>query len=314
MAAQSYTVRPGDTLGRIAQQHYGESSLFPQLARYNHIANPNSIMPGQVIQLPPKEDLLKGTPGGGPSHPGAPAGAVYSLYVRRYAPFGSFGGGFDGDGRDYSTSLAATARTVGVVTFSRKPGTDLAATGHSSGSSWVGPWEIRKKYPLLSVGRHIGQVRVTVSKVAVSENKISFTLYTEGNMPLKDIMLHEKIAGAVDKLNNALRPNSPHPQGTPDIDTFVDFSATFSADKAVFEGVVRGDGFPNAEVFVLDAASKPVGLLDYRTRSGIAGPYYRLFGAHAGNRLATFRREVDLRPDGSFGANASQPPAVVAEM
>jgi hypothetical protein len=157
-------------------------------------------------------------------------------------------------------------------------------------------------------------VRVTVSPVAVSENKVSFTVYTEGNLPLKDIMLHEKLAGAVDKLNNALRPNSPHPQGTPDIDTFVDFSATFSADKVVLEGVVRGDGFPNAEVFVLDADSRPVGLLDYRTKSGIAGPYYRLFGTHASNRLATFHKEVALMPDGSFGANASQPPAVVVEM
>ena len=50
----SYTVRPGDTLGGIALKQYGQSGLYPQLAKYNKIADPNQIMPGQVIRLPPK--------------------------------------------------------------------------------------------------------------------------------------------------------------------------------------------------------------------------------------------------------------------
>src|SRR5205085_3607087 len=45
---------------------------------------------------------------------------------------------------------------------------------------------------------------------------------------------------------------------------------TLSLHDALPICVVRGDGFPNTEVFVLDAASRAVPLLDYRTRSGEA--------------------------------------------
>lgn len=226
----------------------------------------------------------------------------YKLYVRRYAPFRSFGGGFEGDGREFSTKLDATSRTVGVATFS--PGKAMATgAGSSSGSSWVGPWEVRKNFETTSIGQRMGQVRVDVRNVSRARHSVSFTMYTEGNVPLKDLLFHKSIADVMDRMNHAVRPNSPNPQGTPDIDTFVDFKASVHGDKILFEGVMRGDGFPNAEVFVLDAKSQVVALLDYRTKSGITGPFHRLFGDHAGNRIAVFRREVDLSEDGSFGRN-----------
>ena len=234
--------------------------------------------------------------------------------MRRYAPFRSFGGGFEGDGRGFQTSLHVTSRTVGVVKFSRAPGGLLAEPGYSTGSAYVGPWEVRRHIPTGSIVTSVGQVRVSLLNVATSPDRVGFTFYTEGNLPLKDIALFKKLAEGVDKLNEAIRPGSPRPQGTPDIDTFIDFTATFGGGKVLFEGVVRGDGFPNAEVFVLDAASQAAPLFDYRTKSNEAGPLWRLFGAHAGNRLGDFRREVNLKPDGSFGANAGGPPAVVQEI
>src|SRR6185436_16615251 len=115
----------------------------------------------------------------------------FALYVRRYAPFLSFGGGFEGDGRGFSTSLQATSRTVGVATFGPRPGTQVGRTGFSSGSSWVGPWEVRKHVALGSIGKSVGDVRVTVSNVIAGQGKISFTLYTEGNLPLKDLVFHK---------------------------------------------------------------------------------------------------------------------------
>ncbi|MCL2215374.1 MAG: LysM peptidoglycan-binding domain-containing protein, partial [Defluviitaleaceae bacterium] len=48
-APSSVTVRSGDTLGRIAQQH---GTTVAELARINNIPNPNLIRAGQVIQLP----------------------------------------------------------------------------------------------------------------------------------------------------------------------------------------------------------------------------------------------------------------------
>jgi nucleoid-associated protein YgaU len=49
-----YTVVPGDTLSGIAQARYGNASLWPRLfeANRHEIANPNLIVPGQVLRVP----------------------------------------------------------------------------------------------------------------------------------------------------------------------------------------------------------------------------------------------------------------------
>ena len=311
MPMPSYTVRSGDTLGRIAKLHYDEPELALSLARFNHIANPDRLSIGHVIHLPPKANLVNGAASGHSMSP--PSAVEYSLYVRRYAPFRSFGGGFEGDGRGFSTSLKVTSRTVGVATFLSKSETAVSGTGYSTGSSWVGPWEVRKKIPAGSIGLHTGQVRVTVTKIHAAQNKVSFTLYTEGNLPLKDIFLHKKLSDLTDKVNQIIRPNTPRPQGTPDIDTFVDFCATFSGDTVIFEALFRGDGFPNAEVFVLDSHSKVVPLIDYRTKSGVTGPIHRLLGTHSENRLASVRRQVGLSANGSFAVEAGLHPVIFQE-
>jgi LysM domain len=48
----SYTMRPGETLSTIAERALGNPMLFYALARYNNIAVPASVVPGQVIQVP----------------------------------------------------------------------------------------------------------------------------------------------------------------------------------------------------------------------------------------------------------------------
>ena len=49
-----YTVKPGDTLSAIAQQWYGNATLFPRLfeANRHQIGNPNLSFPGQVLRIP----------------------------------------------------------------------------------------------------------------------------------------------------------------------------------------------------------------------------------------------------------------------
>lgn len=49
-AAQTYTVRPGDTLSGL-QSQLGSSAA--QLAEYNHLADPSVIVAGQVLTVPP---------------------------------------------------------------------------------------------------------------------------------------------------------------------------------------------------------------------------------------------------------------------
>lgn len=50
-----YTVQRGDTLGAIAQRHYGKASAYMQIFEANRpmLDNPDRIYPGQVLRLPP---------------------------------------------------------------------------------------------------------------------------------------------------------------------------------------------------------------------------------------------------------------------
>ena len=51
-----YTVKSGDTLGKIAKDIYGEAKLYPKIFDINkdQLKNPVQIKVGQVLKLPPK--------------------------------------------------------------------------------------------------------------------------------------------------------------------------------------------------------------------------------------------------------------------
>jgi nucleoid-associated protein YgaU len=48
----AYTVRSGDSLWKIAQQHLGSGSRYMEIASLNNIKPPYTIYPGQVVKLP----------------------------------------------------------------------------------------------------------------------------------------------------------------------------------------------------------------------------------------------------------------------
>lgn len=50
--ARTYTVKSGDTMWGIAQQFYGNGSMYIKIASANNVANPNMIYPGQVFTIP----------------------------------------------------------------------------------------------------------------------------------------------------------------------------------------------------------------------------------------------------------------------
>jgi nucleoid-associated protein YgaU len=60
VTGKTYTIVKGDTLSKIAQAEYGESKLWRKIFEHNKgvIKDPDKIYPGQVITLPPKEDLV----------------------------------------------------------------------------------------------------------------------------------------------------------------------------------------------------------------------------------------------------------------
>lgn len=51
---REHTVRRGDTLWAIAQEAYGDGSLYPRIVRANPtlITDPDVIVPGQVLRIP----------------------------------------------------------------------------------------------------------------------------------------------------------------------------------------------------------------------------------------------------------------------
>ncbi len=55
---KNHVVKKGDSISSIARTYYGDTSLVDALCKYNNITDPNKIIQGQVIKIPPK-DVLK---------------------------------------------------------------------------------------------------------------------------------------------------------------------------------------------------------------------------------------------------------------
>jgi nucleoid-associated protein YgaU len=53
-AAKTYTVKPGDTLSKIAKEHLGNANAYMKIFDLNkdQLTDPNKIQPGQVLKLP----------------------------------------------------------------------------------------------------------------------------------------------------------------------------------------------------------------------------------------------------------------------
>lgn len=50
--AQTYTVKPGDTLSKISKQFYGDANKFTVIANANKIDDPDKIKAGQELLIP----------------------------------------------------------------------------------------------------------------------------------------------------------------------------------------------------------------------------------------------------------------------
>ena len=195
---------------------------------------------------------------------------MYWLVFRRYAPFESFGGGFEGDNRTIaSPNLNDSARTVGAVEFA--PGHVGAVSAFSSGTEYVGGG----KWIAKLLGKHYSKVNASVSVTTRSIEAVNFTAQTAGSNPMVPL--------------------------APAIDTFVDVRAVFGAGRLQIEGTVRGDDFPNAEVFVVDRFGGTSLLFEFATTGGKdTGPATRLWGTHAKQEIGTFYEKLMLDDRGCF--------------
>jgi len=59
IGGETYTVAKGDTLSQIAKNHYGKASAWKQIFEANRdvLDDPDRILPGQVLKLPPQSSL-----------------------------------------------------------------------------------------------------------------------------------------------------------------------------------------------------------------------------------------------------------------
>jgi nucleoid-associated protein YgaU len=53
-AASTYTVKPGDTLSKIAKDHLGNANAYMKIfeANKDQLSDPDKIKPGQVLKIP----------------------------------------------------------------------------------------------------------------------------------------------------------------------------------------------------------------------------------------------------------------------
>ena len=57
-----YTVKRGDTLGKIARKFYGDTRKFPLIVSANDITNPNKLKVGQVLIIPDADSAARAAP------------------------------------------------------------------------------------------------------------------------------------------------------------------------------------------------------------------------------------------------------------
>jgi hypothetical protein len=87
----------------------------------------------------------------------------------------------------------------------------------------------------------------------------------------------------------------------PAIDTFLDFQVVFRKHTLELSGTLRGDNFPNAEVFVTDATGQAALIFEFATDGGqTTGPMTRLAGDNSGQQLGTFSKRLALLKGGAF--------------
>ncbi len=168
---------------------------------------------------------------------GTSASAIYllpeTIYMRSFAPWALFGpeppicpaNCFYGDNRLFSTSLSATARITGILSF------------------WM-PGVLGRRYAFSDPSRDTNGNTLTARPTISAGPASSASGYK----------LHMEFAGS----NPLVTPS-------PDINTKLDFTPVFSSQQICYSGHLYGDAFPNAEVFAVGSGGRATMLLTFAT-------------------------------------------------
>lgn len=191
-----------------------------------------------------------------------PTGAIpYPITIRSFAPFKTFGGGFHGDNRGYSTG-DVSARVHQRINFDTDK-TTLRTNVWSSPTSHRFLPGSRTETPSVSIG-----------EFSISQGDGSRTF---------DFDTHSKGA-------------NPMVPGSPNIDVFSDFSITESDGMLSISGSLTGDNFPSTEAFISDPSGQNVfiGIGFYE------GSPFSSLGGENKRDITSFNFGITTDGDGNF--------------
>ncbi len=191
----------------------------------------------------------------------------YPITIRSFAPFKTFGGGFHGDNRGFTTSSSASARVHQRINFDTDKTT--IKTNAWSSPTWH-KWNPSYK-------------KTATPSVEFTKD---FTIAKSGDSKIFNFGTH--YAGA-----NPLTP------GAPNIDVFSDFSITENKKAGTLDinGKLTGDNFPSTEAFITDPAGNNVfiGVGFY-----VGSPFSSLWGENENNAITDFSFSITTDGDGNF--------------
>jgi RHS repeat-associated protein len=202
---------------------------------------------------------------------------AYGIDVRRFAKPERFGGGFEGDNRDFTTNDTAsvTSRTEMIMRFNLKTG-KIGGYGVASESASVGA--VAQYANFISFKHWRGRATADVDvETAMSRTPETVSIYghSEGALPLV--------------------------RGAPDIDTFINLSFQVRWESGnrylKISGMLRGDEFPWGEVIISDPTGHRQMLATY---DAIGSPYTSLFGSHKENVLVYINASIRIDSKGRF--------------
>lgn len=197
----------------------------------------------------------------------------YPIHVRSFAPFATFGGGFDGDNRGYSTALGK--REVGEGGVTSRVQQSFVVDTDTKDYSDLQTWSDLSHHPVL--GDATEQPRGSISNFEVSKNSagndiISFTSTMAGKNPLV--------------------------AGSPDIDVTTHFAITEDKKNGQLfvDATMSGDRFPSAEVLIGDTQGTQL-LLGVSPAEG--GPFTSLPGDN-NRQMMTASMVIRINDKGEF--------------
>lgn len=255
---------------------YGMRTYNPRLGRYYQIDPKASLMPSWSPYSFSFDNPIRYRDYDGQ--------VPYPITIRSFAPFSSFGFGYHGDNRGYSTSTSATARVHQQINF------DTDKTGISA-RAWSSP-TFRTNNP-------------NDAKTAKSTVEFTDNLSINNSGSSKNFKFGTHSAGS-----------NPDVKGSPDIDVFSKFSITSDTKTGSLNisGSLTGDNFPSTEAFISDPSGKSIFLGIGQIGSDVSknwGPLTELPFSNSNNPITSFDITITTDNKGNFtgiqygGANYS---------